>query len=47
MVRIAEIEERIRVDSEEQGNPRSADPEEAFQHMRNRTVPLGLVEVSY
>jgi hypothetical protein len=47
MVRIAEIEERMREAAEEQGNPRGDGPQDVYLRMRNRTVPLGLVEVSY
>jgi hypothetical protein len=47
IARIIEIEERMRVDAEEQGNPGGTEPEEAFQRMRERTVPLGLVDMSF
>ena len=48
IVRLIEIEERMRESSEEQGDPgRNDDPEQVYREMRDRTIPLGLVEVSY
>jgi len=48
IVRLIEIEERMREASEEQGGPgRNDDPEQVYREMRDRTIPLGLVEVSY
>jgi hypothetical protein len=54
ITRIIEVEERmreverIRDASEEQQIPgRGDDPEQAFRDMHQRTVPLGLVRVSY
>jgi hypothetical protein len=50
IVRIIEIEERMRDVSEEQGNDgpgRSDDSDQVFRNMRERTIPLGLVNVSY
>lgn len=45
IARIMEIEERMRVDAEEQGLPGRESPQEAFQRMRENTVPLGTVRV--
>jgi hypothetical protein len=48
IVRLEEIEERMRDVSEEQGAPAPGeDPDQVFRDMRDRSVPLGLVEVSY
>jgi hypothetical protein len=50
IVRIIEIEERMRDVSEEQGGDNSNrphDPDQVFRDLRDRTIPLGLVEVSY
>jgi hypothetical protein len=50
IVRIEEMEERMRETSEEQGGPGRSEeqaPEEIFRDMQNRSVPLGLVNVSY
>jgi hypothetical protein len=48
IVRLIEIEERMRESSEEQSGPgRNDDPEQVYREMRDRTIPLGLVEVSY
>ncbi len=49
IVRIIELEDRLRDVSEEQGIPgrSDVDPEEMFRDMQGRTVPLGLVDVSY
>jgi hypothetical protein len=48
IVRLIEVEERMRESSEEQGSPgRNDDPEQVYREMRERSIPLGLVEVSY
>ena len=51
ITRLIEIEERMTDAAEEQGSPGRADdtddPEQAFRDMRDRTVPLGLVDVSF
>jgi hypothetical protein len=48
IVRLIEIEERMRESSEEQGGPgRVDDPKQVYRDMRDRSIPLGLVEVSY
>jgi hypothetical protein len=48
IVRLIEIEERMRETAEEQNDPEPQDdPEQAYRDMRDRTVPLGLVEASY
>ncbi len=47
--RLQKIEERLRDTSEEQTEPpvNPLDPEAVFRDIRSRTVPLGLVVVSY
>lgn len=50
IVRIIELEERMRDASEEQGGQlpgRADDPEQVFRDMHERSIPLGLVNVSY
>jgi hypothetical protein len=48
IMRIIELEERMRETAEEQSVPVPiTDPEQVFRDMRQRSVPLGLVEVSY
>jgi hypothetical protein len=44
--RLIELENGLPGGAEEQGVP-PTNPESLFRNMRNRTVPLGLVEVSY
>lgn len=47
--RLQEIEERLRDSAEESTDPPSAapDPEASYRDLRDRTVPLGLIVVSY
>lgn len=50
IARIIELEERMRDASEEQGGQvpgRADDPEQVFRDMHERSIPLGLVNVSY
>lgn len=48
IVRLEELEERLREVFEEQGGPgRNADPEQVYRDMHRRSIPLGLVEISH
>lgn len=47
--RLSQVEERLRDATEEQDlpAPQGTEPEEAFRNLRQRSIPLGLVELSY
>jgi hypothetical protein len=47
IIRLQEIEDRIRDTTEESTDPAPLDPRSMFRDMNGRTVPLGLVVVSY
>jgi hypothetical protein len=47
IMRLIEVEERMRESFEEQSTSGHEDPEQVFRDMRDRSIPLGLVEISY
>ena len=47
IIRLQEIEDRLRDATEESTEPTPVDPRSMYRDMNDRTVPLGLVVVSY